>query len=188
MEGGKGQESIGGRAGFYVTPRDPPRGVTHDPRAPAVLQIQRMPWRPCRSDTMPFHPATLIAFAISFLIPFLLGIYLSFTHSQRLTDAHWVGIDNYVRALTEDDTFLNAAIFTIKFAVVSVVLINVLAFCSRSSSHQKLRGKNIFRTIFFMPNLIGGIILGYIWQLLINGVLINLVWTLPTVPIMAFWD
>jgi raffinose/stachyose/melibiose transport system permease protein len=120
-----------------------------------------------------FTLPTLIAFAISFLIPFLLGIYLSFTRFTTVTDTHWVGVNNYIRAFTEDDTFLNALIFTVKFAVVSVVLINVFSFSLALLLTRKIRGTNIFRTVFFMPNLIGGIVLGYIWQLLINGVLIN---------------
>ena len=120
-----------------------------------------------------FTLPTLIAFAISFLIPFLLGIYLSFTRFTTVTDTHWVGVSNYFRAFTEDDTFLNALFFTVKFAVVSMVLINVLSFSLALLLTRKIRGTNIFRTVFFMPNLIGGIVLGYIWQLLINGVLIN---------------
>ncbi len=120
-----------------------------------------------------FTLPTLIAFAISFLIPFLLGIYLSFTEFTTVTDAHWVGVSNYIRALSEDNTFVNAAIFTVQFALVSVVLINVFAFLLALLLTRKLKGTNIFRTVFFMPNLIGGIVLGYIWQLLINGVLVN---------------
>ena len=64
-------------------------------------------------------------------------------------------------------------IFTVKFALVSVVLINVFAFSLALLLTRKIKGTNIFRTVFFMPNLIGGIVLGYIWQLIINGVLIN---------------
>lgn len=134
-----------------------------------------------------FTLPTLIAFAISFLIPFLLGVYLSFTRFTTVTNAEWVGIENYVRALTEDNTFLNAAIFTTQFAVVSVVLINVLAFLLALLLTQKLRGTNVFRTIFFMPNLIGGIVLGYIWQLLINGVLINFGVDITYRPTYGFW-
>jgi raffinose/stachyose/melibiose transport system permease protein len=120
-----------------------------------------------------FTVPTLVAFAISFFIPFLLGIYLSFTKFTTVTDSHWIGVGNYIRAFSEDRTFLNALVFTIKFAVVSVVLINVLAFALALLLSSKIKGTNIFRTVFFMPNLIGGIVLGYIWQLLINGVLIN---------------
>lgn len=118
-----------------------------------------------------FTLPTIAAFAISFFIPFLLGIYLSFTSFTTVTDSQWVGFDNYVRAFTDDRNFINAAIFTVKFAVVSVVLINVLAFTFALLLTRKLRGTNVFRTVFFMPNLIGGIVLGYIWQLIINGVL-----------------
>lgn len=116
---------------------------------------------------------TLIAFAIAFLIPFLFGIYLSFTKFTTVTNSQWVGVNNYIRAFTDDTDFLNATIFTVKFAVVSVVLINVLAFSVALVLTRGLRGTNIFRTVFFMPNLIGGIVLGYIWQLIINGILIN---------------
>lgn len=120
-----------------------------------------------------FTLPTMIAFAVAFLIPFLLGIYLSFTEFTTVTDSHWVGVSNYVRAFTDDRNFLNAAVFTVKFALVSVVLINVLAFSLALLLTRKLRGTNLFRTVFFMPNLIGGIVLGYVWQLIINGVLIN---------------
>ena len=120
-----------------------------------------------------FTLPTLVAFAISFFIPFLLGIYLSFTSFTTVTDSQWIGISNYVRAFTDDRNFINAAIFTVKFAVVSVVLINALAFTFALLLTRKLRGTNVFRTVFFMPNLIGGIVLGYIWQLIINGVLIR---------------
>lgn len=116
---------------------------------------------------------TLIAFVISFLIPFLLGIYLSFTEFTTVTNSTWVGFINYIRAFTEDRSFLNAAGFTIRFAVLSVVLINLIAFGLALLLTRGIRGTNTFRTVFFMPNLIGGIVLGYIWQLIINGVLIN---------------
>jgi raffinose/stachyose/melibiose transport system permease protein len=130
---------------------------------------------------------TLIAFVISFLIPFLLGIYLSFTRFTTVTDSHWVGVTNYVRAFTEDRDFLNALTFTAKFAVVSVVLINLFAFSLALLLTRKIRGTNLFRTVFFMPNLIGGIVLGYIWQLLINGILINFGVDLTYKAAYGFW-
>lgn len=120
-----------------------------------------------------FTLPTIAAFLVSFFIPFLLGIYLSFTKFTTVTNSQWVGFDNYVRAFTDNKNFLNAIVFTSKFAVVSVVLINLFAFSLALLLTQKIRATNIFRTIFFMPNLIGGIVLGYIWQLIINGVLIN---------------
>jgi raffinose/stachyose/melibiose transport system permease protein len=131
--------------------------------------MQTMPKKYYAFFTLP----TLIAFVISFLIPFLLGIYLSFTKFTTVTNSEWVGISNYIRAFTDDQNFINAAIFTVKFAVVSVVLINVFAFGLALLLTRKIKGTNLFRTVFFMPNLIGGIVLGYIWQLIINGVLIK---------------
>jgi raffinose/stachyose/melibiose transport system permease protein len=131
--------------------------------------MQKMPIKYYAFFTLP----TLIAFAISFFIPFLLGIYLSFTEFTTVTNSQWVGVSNYIRAFTDNKNFLNATIFTVKFALVSVVLINVFAFSLALLLTRKIKGTNIFRTVFFMPNLIGGIVLGYIWLLIINGVLIN---------------
>jgi len=129
--------------------------------------MQTMPKRYYAFFTVP----TTIAFIISFFIPFLLGIYFSFTEFTTVTNSRWVGVSNYIRAFAEDRDFINATIFTAKFAVVSVVLINLFAFLFALLLTQKIRGTNVFRTIFFMPNLIGGIVLGYIWQLIINGIL-----------------
>ena len=102
-----------------------------------------------------------------------MGIYLSFTEFTTVSDARWTGFSNYIRAFTGNSDFLNALIFTAKFTVVSVISINLLAFILALTLTRKLKGTNIFRTIFFMPNLIGGIVLGYIWQLIINGVLLR---------------
>ncbi len=113
---------------------------------------------------------TLAAFCIGFIIPFLEGLYLSFCQFTTVGNATFNGITNYIKALT-DASFLRSGGFTVLVAVVNVILINVLAFALALALTQKLKGTNIFRTIFFMPNLIGGIVLGYIWQILINCVL-----------------
>ena len=113
---------------------------------------------------------TLAAFTVSFIIPFLMGIYLSFNKFTTVENAKWAGFDNYVRAFTNND-FLNALWFTVLFTIVSVVTVNIFAFLLAAALTKSIRGTNIFRTIFFMPNLIGGIVLGYIWNLIINGVL-----------------
>jgi raffinose/stachyose/melibiose transport system permease protein len=120
-----------------------------------------------------FTLPTLVAFAIAFFIPFLLGIYLSFTRFSTVTNSEWVGLSNYIRAFTENKDFFNAMVFTGKFTLVSVVLINVFAFSLALLLTRKIAGTNIFRTVFFMPNLIGGIVLGYIWLLIINGFLLR---------------
>lgn len=130
---------------------------------------------------------TLIAFLISFLIPFLAGIYLSFTEFTTVTDATWVGLQNYVRAFTEDRDFLNAFWFTLKFTIVSVVSVNLLAFILAFLLTKGLRGTNFFRTVFFVPNLIGGIVLGYIWQLIINGILSGMGVDLTYSATYGFW-
>lgn len=114
---------------------------------------------------------TLLAFCLAFAVPFLLGVGLSFTKFTTVTDARFVGWDNYVRAFTDDGEFLRALGFTALFAAVAVVTVNVLAFGLALLLTRGLRGTNFFRSVFFMPNLIGGIVLGYIWNLLINGVL-----------------
>ena len=113
---------------------------------------------------------TLLAFLIGFIIPFAEGLYLSFCKFTTVGNAKWTGLDNYKYALT-DSSFIHSFWFTTAFAVVSILLINVLAFALALLLTRKLKGTNLFRTVFFMPNLIGGIVLGYIWQILINCVL-----------------
>lgn len=120
-----------------------------------------------------FALPTLIAFTMVFLIPFIMGVYLSFTEFTTISNAKWVGFSNYIKAFEDGSNFLGALVFTSKFAVVAVITINVFAFSIAMLLTKKLRGTNLFRTVFFMPNLIGGIVLGYIWQLIINGILIN---------------
>ena len=113
---------------------------------------------------------TALAFAIGFVFPFFQGVYLSFCQFTTIKDARPIGIGNYLRAL-KDAQFGQAFQFTVSFAVVSILLINVIAFALALLLTRNLRGTNVFRTVFFMPNLIGGIGLGYIWQILINCVL-----------------
>lgn len=117
-----------------------------------------------------FAAPTFIAFAIGFIAPFLLGVYLSFTKFTTVSNSKWVGLANYTKILG-DDTFVHSLWYTTLFTVVTTVLINVLAFFVAYMLTKKFRGTNLFRGVFFMPNLIGGIILGYVWQLLLNGIL-----------------
>lgn len=130
---------------------------------------------------------TLIAFTIGFIVPFIMGVYLSFCKFTTVTDAKFVGLGNYVKAFTEDGTFLHAFWYTGAFTVVSVLLINVLAFAVAMLLTKKIKGTNVFRTVFFMPNLVGGIILGYVWQLLLNGILMQFNRTLTYSSAYGFW-
>ena len=113
---------------------------------------------------------TFLAFLIGFIIPFIEGIYLSFCQFTTVKNAKWIGFTNYIRVF-QDISYFDSFKFTVLFAIVSIILINVIAFIFALLLTRKLRGTNIFRTIFFMPNLIGGIVLGYIWQILINCLL-----------------
>lgn len=114
---------------------------------------------------------TLVSFVTVFLIPFIMGIYLSFTKFTTVDNAKWTGFDNYIKAFTQDENFMNALWFTVKFTVVSVITINFFAFLLALLLTRAIKGTSFFRTVFFMPNLIGGIVLGYIWNLLINAIL-----------------
>ena len=117
-----------------------------------------------------FALPTFVAFAIGFIWPFLQGLYLSFCQFITIDRATFTGIENYIQ-IFRDKEFLASFWFTAKYAVVSVSLINVIAFALALLLTKGLKGTNIFRTVFFLPNLIGGIVLGYIWQILINCVL-----------------
>lgn len=130
---------------------------------------------------------TLLAFIIAFVIPFVMGLFLSFTEFTNVTDATFVGFKNYIKAFSEDRSFLNSLWFTVKFAVASVISINVLAFLLALLLTRDIFGTNLFRTIFFMPNLIGGIVLGYIWQLIINGVLFKFDYSITSNPNFGYW-
>jgi len=113
---------------------------------------------------------TVLAFLIGFIVPFAEGLYLSFCQFTTVSNAKFIGVGNYQKVFA-DASFLNSFKFTVLYAIAAIILINVIAFCLALLLTRKLKGTNIFRTVFFMPNLIGGIVLGYIWQILINCVL-----------------
>lgn len=129
---------------------------------------------------------TLAAFIMAFVWPFFQGIYLSFCKFVTTSNATFVGVDNYIQAF-QDETFSSAFWFTVAFVIVSVVFINVLAFIVGYVLTMGIKGSNIFRTTFFMPNLIGGIVLGYIWQLIFNGILLNYGKTIVADATFGFW-
>ena len=129
---------------------------------------------------------TFLAFILGFIAPFIMGIYLSFCKFTTVTDAKFIGFSNYLKIFT-DPSFVHALWYTALFTVVSVILINVLAFTVALLLTKGFKGTNVFRTVFFMPNLIGGIILGYIWQLLLNGILLYFNMTLTYSSTYGFW-
>ena len=129
---------------------------------------------------------TVAAFCIGFVWPFLHGFFLSFTKFKTTSKWTWVGFDNYVKALA-DESFRYSFGYTALYAVVSVILINVLAFMIAYFLTQKIKGANLFRTVFFMPNLIGGIVLGYIWSMIFDGILGAYSKSILTDQTWGFW-
>ena len=133
-----------------------------------------------------FTLPTILAFLIGFVIPFILGIGLSFTKFTTVTDAKFVGFRNYMAAFS-DRTFLHSFWFTAAFALVTLVIINIIAFALAMALTRERKGTNVFRTVFFMPNLIGGIVLGYIWQLIFSGILVHFGTALNLNSKLGFW-
>ena len=129
---------------------------------------------------------TLLAFTMGFIAPFLVGVWLSFCKFTTINDATFIGFSNYTKILT-DGTFVHALWYTSLFTVVTVVFINFFAFAIALLLTRKIKGTNLFRTVFFMPNLIGGIILGYVWSLLLNGILLQVERTLTYSSVYGFW-
>ncbi|MGN0453197.1 MAG: carbohydrate ABC transporter permease [Ruminococcus sp.] len=128
----------------------------------------------------------VVAFIIGFVWPFIHGLFLSFTKFKTTSNWTWTGFDNYIKAFT-DESFRYSFGYTALYAVVSLVLINVLAFAIAFALTHKFRGTNIFRTVFFMPNLIGGIVLGYIWSMIFDGVLGYFGTSILTNTTWGFW-
>lgn len=133
-----------------------------------------------------FALPTFAAFIIGFLVPFIMGIYLSFCEFTTVTDGEWVGLKNYGKAL-KDKEFLHALGFSTAFTIVTTIVINVIAFAIAYMLTKAIKGSTLFRSVFFMPNLIGGIILGYIWLLLLNGVLAHWGRALTYKASYGFW-
>lgn len=133
-----------------------------------------------------FALPTFAAFIIGFVVPFIMGVYLSFTRFHTVTDSKFIGVRNYVKAF-KDPHFLYSLMFTVAFTVVTTILINVIAFAIAYMLTKKFKGSNVFRTVFFMPNLIGGIVLGYVWQLVLNGILAYFGRTITYSAVYGFW-
>ena len=155
-------------------PRDPAAHNSRLIRRP----IQRMVWL--------FLLPTFAAFCIGFLSPFFKGAFLSFCKFKLTSQWTWVGFSNYIKALS-DSSFLHAFWYTALFAFVSVVFINVLAFTVAYFLTKGIRGSNLFRTVFFMPNLIGGIVLGYIWSMIFDGFLVKYNTSVVLNSTFGFW-
>ena len=133
-----------------------------------------------------FLGPVLVAFSIGFIWPFVQGIYLSLCKFKLISDAKFIGFDNYLTVF-KDANFIRSFWYTALFAIVSLVIINVLAFAVAYALTQGIKGSNIFRTVFFMPNLIGGIVLGYIWSMIFDGILSNYGTSILQNSTWGFW-
>ena len=142
--------------------------------------------RPIKRCVWLFLLPTFAAFCIGFLYPFAKGLFLSFCKFITTRNWQWVGIDNYIKAI-KDPSFLHAFWYTALFAIVSLIFINLLAFIIAYALTQGIKGSNLFRTVFFMPNLIGGIVLGYIWSLIFDGILTKFGTSLLLETKYGFW-
>ena len=127
-----------------------------------------------------FVGPTFLAYTLAFLAPFAIGLYLSFAKFTTVTNATFVGVQNYIDAFSDKQGFVTALIFTAAITIVSIITVNVFAFAIAYALTRKLKGTNFFRTVFFMPNLIGGIVLGYTWQTILNALLLHWQTTLVT--------
>ncbi len=142
--------------------------------------------KPIRRWAPLFILPVFAAFLIGFVWPFAQGIYLSFCNFNVPTDAKWIGIQNYAK-IWKDPGFWNAFKNTAAFAVVTIILINVIAFAIAYALTQRMRGANLFRTVFFMPNLIGGVVLGYVWSMIFDAILRRYATSLAVNATWGFW-
>ena len=142
--------------------------------------------RPIQKCFPIFLLPTFIAFCIGFLYPFAKGLFLSFCNFKTTSKWTWAGLDNYVKAFA-DESFLHAFWYTAGFALVSLLIINILAFTVAYLLTKGIKGSNIFRTVFFMPNLIGGIVLGYIWSMIFDGILSRFGTSILLNTRLGFW-
>ena len=133
----------------------------------------------------------MAAFTIGFIVPFVYGIFLSFCKFSTVTDWKWVGFKNYTRIFvvngSVDTTFIHSIWYTALFTVVSVLIINIVSFAIAMALTKGIRGTNLFRTVFFLPNLIGGIVLSYVWLMIFNSILQNYSKTIVSSEWSAFW-
>ena len=138
-----------------------------------------------------FALPTLLAFTIGFIVPFVYGIFLSFCKFTTVVDWKWVGLENYTKIFFVngklDSSFIHSMWYTALFTLTTVLVINIVAFAIGMALTKGIKGTNLFRTVFFLPNLIGGIVLSYIWLMIFNAILQNFSMTIVTSQWTAFW-
>lgn len=143
----------------------------------AVLALFGAYWMPTRKHRMIINVLFLLPLVFTFLvtviIPFLLGIFYSMTDWNGVKFENFVGLGNYISMFKNQD-YLYSFVITFIFTVVNMIAVNVVAFALALLCTSKVKGRNFYRAAFFLPNLIGGIVLGYVWQFIFNQVLTNI--------------
>jgi len=120
-----------------------------------------------------FMLPTLLAFVLVIIIPFFMGIYYSLTDWNGVSNVvNFVGLDNYKGMFAQPD-FIHSLMVTVLYTGINILLVNVVGFCLALLATSNLRLRNLYRAGFFVPNLIGGIVLGYIWQFMFNNVFVE---------------
>jgi raffinose/stachyose/melibiose transport system permease protein len=157
----------------------------------AMRQARRFMQKTMRKYWPVFVLPTMAAFVIGFIVPFIYGIFLSFCKFTTVTDWKFTGLLNYTRILFVngklDTTFLHSLWYTMLFTLVTVLIINVASFAIAMALTKGIKGTNLFRTSFFLPNLIGGIVLSYIWLMIFNAILQKHSMTIVSTQWTAFW-
>lgn len=112
-----------------------------------------------------FVGPALLFFIVIQIIPFFMGVYYSFTSWNGVSSAaEWVGLENYFKIFKNDPGFVNSFLFTTKFMFAAVIISNFIGFGLALLLNAALKSRNLLRTVFFIPNVIGGLLLGFIWQ------------------------
>ncbi|GIP58343.1 sugar ABC transporter permease [Paenibacillus sp. FSL W8-0186] len=134
--------------------------------------IKEKEWWPRLRTRLLFTGPTLFAFLTVMIVPFIYGIYLTFTNWDGIATTHTlVGFENYGKVF-QDEVFWKSFGLTLKYVLFTVILVNAVAFLLAFGLTRGLKGQNIFRAGFFIPNLVGGIVLGLIWQFIFSNVLV----------------
>lgn len=142
----------------------PPIHQTSVTRKKSLSTKKKKNWKEAGLFSL-FVGPVFIAFTIVVLVPFFSGIYYSFTDWNGITgEIKWVGLDNFKYIFTDDKQFLQSFKLTAVYTVVAIILTNAIGFSLALLVTQKLKSSNLLRTVFFMPNLLGGLLLGFIWQ------------------------
>ena len=135
-----------------------------------ILGVFKMPHKKhTKIVNMVFLFPMVFTFAVTVIIPFILGIIYSFTDWNGIQVTRFVGFENYITMFQQSD-YVYSFVITLIYTVINMVLVNVVGFALALVCSSKMKGTSFFRSAYFLPNLIGGLVLGYVWQFIFNKV------------------